>query len=58
MGDDHLKFNIRLASRRPQSQRTKDEDLEILFSDKNQVDDKIAYWLGEGFLSFHSSFIS
>ena len=36
---------------------TKDDDLEILFEDKNQVDDEIAWGLGEGFLSFYSSFV-
>ena len=38
--------------------RTKDEVLEILFLDKNQVDNKIAWGLGEGFLSFFSANIT
>ena len=37
-------------------QNTKDEFLEILFYDRNQVYDKIAWCLGEGFLSVHSRF--
>ena len=37
---------------------TKNEDLEILFKDKNHVDDKIEWWgLDEGFLSYHSIFV-
>ena len=45
-------FDLRSNNPRP-----KDEDLEILFKDKNQVDDKIAWGLGEGFLSFHSCYV-
>ena len=37
--------------------RTRDNFLEILFLDKNQVDGKIACGLAEGFLFSHSSFI-
>ena len=40
-----------------QNPRSKDDDLEILFQDTNQVDDKIAWGLGQGFLSFHPSFV-
>ena len=36
--------------------RTKDEYLEILFYDKNQVYDKIAWGLGEGCISFIPNF--
>ena len=32
---------------------TKDEDLEMLLKDKNQVNDKIAWGLGKGFLSLY-----
>ena len=35
-------------------QRTKDDILEILFYDKNQVDHKIVWGLGVGFLNIHS----
>ena len=37
--------------------KTKDKDLEFLFLDKNQVDEKIVRGLAEGFPSSHSSFI-
>ena len=39
------------------SSRTKDDFLEILFNDRNQVDNKIASQFDEGFLSIHSSFV-
>ena len=48
-----VKFTLQGSKRA----RTKNADLEILFQDKNQVDDKIEWGLGEGFLSFHSSFV-
>ena len=40
---------LRGAIRLSVQSRTKDDFLEILFWDKNQVDDKIACELGEGF---------
>ena len=36
---------------------TKDDFSKIIFYDKNQVDDQIAWGLGEEFLSFQSSFV-
>ena len=33
---------------------TKDKYLEIKFSDRNQVNDKVEWGLDGGFLSFHS----
>ena len=37
--------------------RKKDNYLEIQLSDRNWVDDKIAWGLDGGLLSFHSSFV-
>ena len=36
---------------------TKNKHLEIKFNDRNQGDDKNAWGLGGGFLSFHLSFV-
>ena len=36
---------------------SKDDFLEILLHDRNQVDHKISWGLGEGFLSIHSSLV-
>ena len=37
--------------------RTKDDFFKILFYDRNQVDHKIAWGLGEGLLSIQLSFV-
>ena len=36
---------------------TKDDNLEIKCNNRNQVDDKIMWGLGGGFLSLHSSYV-
>ena len=51
----YLDFNLfKTIYGRP---RIKDEYLEILVLHENQVDDKIAWGLDEGFLSFNLSFV-
>ena len=39
------------------SQTTKHDYLEIKFDEKSQVDEKIAWGLGGGYLSFHASVV-
>ena len=48
---------IRGQTKEGSNANTKDKHFEIRFCDRNQVDDKIAWGLGEGFLLNYSSFV-